>query len=153
MERIAPFELAGIEPPPFDDSNYAKRCNASWKAEYLAELDRLRKRWRAIIAACLSGEYGRHVREDWQQSYPGLNPDTLGDLALMQAAQAVWTLKGSKCAEKMPMQKTMTGYVFPSDIKPGSAVPPKARQLPIDPSDDRELDNQERYEQSSFAGM
>jgi hypothetical protein len=145
--------LAEFEPPPFDDPNYVKRCNASWRAEYLAEIDRLRKRWKAIIAACLAGEYGRHVRDEWQSSYPGINPETLGDLALMQAAQAVWEFRGSKSIEKMPMQKTVTGHVCPSDAKPRVA-PPEARQLPVYPSDERdERADWQEYEQSSFAGM
>lgn len=131
--------LAELESPPFDDPAYVKRCNDSWRADYKREMDRLRERWLSIIAKCLEGGFGRHSRDDWQSSYPGVNPDTLGNLALMQAAQAVWACAGKKCLEKMPMLKTMAGHVCPD-----------ARQLPVDPRDDRDDYD---FEQSSFAGM
>lgn len=102
-----PNVLAGIEPPPFDDPRYVERCNRSFKADFAIELKACRERWLKIIYACLGGEYGRDVRDDWQAEYPGVNPETLADAVLMQAAQAVWKLKGSRCVEKMPTLRLM----------------------------------------------
>jgi hypothetical protein len=110
MQRLGeniPAWLEKLEAPPFDDPRYIDRCNKSFRADYKMEMDFLRDRWKKIVLACLAGEYGRDVRDDWQSEYPGMNPETVADLVLMQAAQSVWKLKGSRCVERMPTLKTM----------------------------------------------
>jgi len=116
MERLGesiPNWLRKLEPPPFDDPRYIERCNRAWSDGYKRELQELRERWKKIIFNCIGGVYGHAVRDDWQSEYPGMNPETVSDEALMQAAQAVWHLKGVKCVERMPLLKTMDGDVNP----------------------------------------
>lgn len=98
-------DLVEFEPPPFDDPKYRARCESVWREDHKREIDQDRARWLEIIGSCIAGNYGRNVRDDWQSDYSGVNPETLGDTALMQAAQAVWVLKGSRCVEKMPQRK------------------------------------------------
>jgi hypothetical protein len=108
MQKLSESKLT---PPPFDDPRYIARCNQAWREEFRRELIACRDRWKAIISACLAGDYGRAVREEWQGQYPGCNPDSLLAVPLMQAAQAVWAAKGSKCVERLPDLRMMAGDV------------------------------------------